>query len=273
LSTLDFTTPYYFFLKLCGIIAFFFFITVQCTWTPEVQTPIHTSEEGSVALKTSSNFQTPPRHPQVFSQPLIKQILQGISQSQDHGLLQEIFLSGPKSSPVFSNTQIEFLTPHLVDAFSKATSEELITFQYRGQEEEKVQVSGVVAAFPPTIFFLTLQNPEHSTIKGTSSGNLQKSTTLIFSQKDAMLQRKDVHSFMKTSPKEAWIAIDYAVLNTESQDTHKTKEKEPDSSITTSKPEETLPEVNSLEEQLQELRKKVDAQAEKIQQLQQENSR
>jgi hypothetical protein len=263
------TRPYGF-LEICGAIATFFLFAVQCTWTPEVKTPIHQSEKGNVTLQTSGDFKIAPQHPQVLSESLIKQILQGISQIQERGILQELFISDPKLSPVFSPSQIEFLTPHLAEAFSKATSEELITFRSLGNDEEGVtQVTGTVAVFSPTIFFLMLQSPGHSSKMGSSSRNLQKHTTLMFSQNDAMLQPKDVHRFMKISGKNVGIAIDYAVLNqkTGSQDT--VIERRPGPSITTSQPEKTSPEMNTLQEQLQDLQKQVEEQAEEIQRLQQ----
>jgi len=211
-----------------------------------------------------------PQHPQVLSESLIKQILQGISQIQERGILQELFISDPKLSPVFSPSQIKFLTPHLAEAFSKATSEELITFRSLGNDEEGVtQVTGAVAVFSPNIFFLILQSPGHLSKMGSSSQNFQKLTTLMFSQKDAMLEQKDVHQFIKISPKDVGIAIDYAGLNSKRGSQYKVEERKPNPSITTSKPKTTSPEMNSLQEQLKDLQRQVEEQAEEIQRLQQ----
>jgi len=266
-------TPAFVSLKYCGTIVTFLLLLAQCTWTPEVQTPIHNSEKGNVGLQTSSAFKILPQHPLVLSESLIKQILQGVSQIQEQGILQELFFSDPNPSPVFSRTQIEFLTPYLVDAFAKATAEELIIFRSLGNKEGATQVSGTVAVFSPTIFFLTLHNtanyPGNPSKMASSSRNLPKQTSLMFSQKQAMLQPEDAQRLMKISLKDLWIAIDYAALNTVIESEHKVEERRPSAPIAIPQSEKTQPGMNTLQEQLQDLRKKVDDQAEEIRRLQQ----
>jgi hypothetical protein len=165
------------------------------------------------------------------------------------------------------------LTPYLVDAFAKATAEELIIFRSLGNKEGATQVSGTVAVFSPTIFFLTLHNTANyrgNPSKMTSSSRkLPKQTTLTFSQKQAMLQPEDAQRLMKIPPKALWIAIDYAALNPVMESEHKAKEKSPSGLIATPQSEKIQPGMTTLQEQLQDLREKVDDQAEEIRRLQQ----
>ncbi len=84
-----------------------------------------------------------------------------------------------------------------------------------------------------------------------------------------MLPPKDVHRFMKISPKDVGIAIDYTALNQNTGSQNTVIERRPSPSITTSQPEKTSLEMNTLQEQLQNLQKQVEEQAEKIQRLQQ----
>ncbi len=248
-----------------------FLSTIHCAWTPEVKTLIHSSEEGSVILQTSSTLNIPPQHPQVLSESLIKQILQGISQSQESGILQELFLSDSQQFPVFSRPQIDFLAPHLVEAFSKATSEELITFRSPGDEEGATRVSGTVAVFSPTVFFLTLQNPGNypgNPSKMTSSSrNLQKHTTLMFSKKQAILQPEEGKRLMTISPRHLWIAIDYAAFGPLLESEQKDKKQRTIPPITNPQIKNAQSGMNTLQEQLQNLRKRVDEQAEEIRPL------
>jgi hypothetical protein len=271
LSTAYFKNPQDFFLKFCGMIVTLL-LTVQCTWTPEVETLIHQSEEGNITLQTSSDFQVPPQHPHILPASLIKQILQGITQTQEKGILQELFISDPKPSPVFTPAQVAFLTRHLVDAFSKATSEEIITFRGLKHEEGAIQARGTVALFPPAIFLLTIQSLDE--YRGTpskmasSSRNLQRHTTLRFSQEHAVLNPKEAQRFMKMSSHESWIAINYADLVPLRENTQEERSR-PITPVPSPQSEETQPGKKTLEEQLHELQKKVDEQAEKIQRLQQ----
>lgn len=191
-------------------------LSVQCSWTPEITTLIHEGEEGIITLETSSKFKTPPSHPYVIQESFIKKILQGLTYTQETGLLQEIFIAESKPSPAFSSAQINFLTLHLVNALSKATQEELITFRHRGTKPEVTHLNGTVAVFSPGIFIFSIQNlggfsGNHSKM-ASSSRNLQRRTTLIFSPKEAVLNPKEAQRFMKMSAEFPWIAINSAAL-------------------------------------------------------------
>lgn len=244
-------------------------LTIQCTWTPEVVTPIHSSEEGNVGLQTSSDFKIPPQHPAELSKTLIKQFLEGISQRQERGILQELFISDSKTSPVFSPTQIKFLVPHLAEAFSQATSEELITFRSSGKEEGSQQIRGTLAVFSPTIIFLTLQqsgNYQRNPSKTTSSSrNLQSSLSLTYSEKQAIVEQQEAKRFMTISSKVSWIAINYESTNLR-RPTRNYQEK--DLLPPTSRTKKTPLDLNSLREQVEGLQKTVEEQAEEIQRLQ-----
>jgi len=91
----------------------------------------------------------------------------------------------------------------------------------------------------------------------------------MFSPKQAMLQPENAQRLMKISPKNLWIAIDYAALNPVMESEHKVEERRPSAPIATPQSEKTQPGMNTLQEQLQDLRKKVDDQAEEIRKLQQ----
>ena len=246
--------------------------TIQCSWTPTVETPIHSSGQGSVFLQTSSSFRVPPHHPQFLSEPLVRQILQGMSQSQESGILQELFLSTPKQTPVFSQAQINFLVPQIVAAFIQATSEELITFQVAGNADGTSPISGTVTIFPPEIFFLTLKHSsnyqKNSSKIGSSSRQLLSQTTLLYSEEQAVLQSEDATSFRDHSSKDPWIAINYAALTPSEGRNVQVKEALPYTSTSGHQSPKYQPNTNTLRKQLQDLQNTVDEQAEQIQELQ-----
>jgi len=273
LSNFLFPPQRYAFLKLCGTIATCLLLTIQCSWTPEVETLVHNSQQGRIVLQTSSTLHIPPKHPHAISASLIKQILGGISKTEEMGILQELFFSPSTQRPVFSQAQIEFLTPQLVEAFSQATPEELIVFRAVEDEKGGIRVKGTVAMFSPAIFFLTLQNlkshPGNSAKIASSSRNLQKKATLIFSKKDAVLQRKDAERFMTVSPKYSWIAINYAALSPAIEENQ--EEEQEQAFPRTNRPSGKSPtDMDPIQKQLQDLRNTVEEQAEKIRQLQEE---
>ena len=252
------------------VYASFPLLIIQCTWTPEVKTPLHHSSQGRIILQTSSGLNVPPNHPHTFSESFIRQTLQGISKAQELGLLQELITSSPLPRPVFSPGQINFLAPQLIRAFSQATSEELIVFHCAGDNEGASQVNGTIAVFAPSIFFLTLKNSDDYTGNkskaSSSSRNLQKHTTLLFSQKQAVLPAKEASHFMQPSAKDSWIAINYGLLSPSVTSNH---EESPPPPLVSPHPGKNQTEGPTLQEQLQDLREKVNEQAEEIQRLQQ----
>ncbi len=260
------------FLKICGLILSICIATIQCSWTPTVETPIHNSEQGNILLQTSNAFNIPPHHPQFLSELLVRRILQGVSRSQESGLLQEILLSSPEQAPVFSQTQIDFLAPQIVAAFTQVTSEEHIAFLVAGDGDETRPLSGTVTIFPPEIFFLTLKHSgsyqRNSSKIGSSSRQLLSQTRLLYSEEAAVLQQEDAKSFRGHSSKDPWIAINYAALTPlEGRSTHE-MDVLSTTPISDRQSPKNQPDTNTLQKQLQDLQNTVHEQAEQIQELQ-----
>ena len=109
---------------------------------------LYQSEEGTIALQTTKTFKVAPKHPAWISDSLIQEMLGGITQTQESGLLQQIFSGSSPQLPVFSPSQIRFLGPHLASALSKATPEELVSFICTDTNENSSVVKGTVADFP-----------------------------------------------------------------------------------------------------------------------------
>lgn len=90
----------------------------------------------------------------------------------------------------------------------------------------------------------------------------------MFSQKEAMLLPEDIHRLIERSPREVWIAIDYADLHPGMESERKVQEIKPRAPVTTPLEDEAHPGLSTLQEQLQDLQKKVEEQAEEIRRLQ-----
>ena len=252
---------------------------IQCSWTPDVETLLYQNEEGTISLQTTKNFKVAPKHPAWISDSLIQEMLGGLTQTQESGLLQEIFSGSPPQLPVFSPSQIRFLGPQLASALSKATPEELIFFICTDTNENSSVVKGTVAIFHPTTLLINLKNYRKSLFdqgKGKNSrGNLQRYTTIHFSQEEALIDPKESQPLMEIPANSHWVMINYSLLQTSNL-------KEPrvltstSSGMTNDEMKEqntqetnSLNELNELNEQLLDLRRKVDEQNDEIKRLQQ----
>jgi len=114
-----------------------------CTWAPKVKTPIYSGPEGTVALITVSEGTLHPSHPVTLDPPALSSILNGIYIQQHSRFLQTLLAGQDKPTRVFSTSQVQFLTPHLVEAFSQVTKEEIVTFTLpRGNQPGENAVKG-----------------------------------------------------------------------------------------------------------------------------------
>ncbi len=265
------------FFKICGLILSIIIGTIQCSWTPTVETPIHTSEQVSILLQTSNSFRVPPHHPQFLSESLVRRILQGVAQSQESGILQEIFLSTPEQTPVFSQTQIDFLAPQIVAGFTQATPEERIVFRVAGDGDGTSPLSGTATIFAPEIFFLTLKHSgsyqRNSSKIGSSSRQLLSRTTLHYSEEEAILQTDDAQSFRDHSSKDPWIAINYAALKPSEERRTQEKDVRPSTRTSGQQSQENRTETETFQKQLEDLQDTVNEQSKEIQRLQQTSPR
>ena len=99
-----------------------------CSLVPIVQTPIHQSEQGTVALRTFSDQEFKASHPKTLKLTMMIQVLQGLRVQEQKTTLAKLLTGDLPPVPVFSPDQIIHLAPILTSAFSQATAEEQITF-------------------------------------------------------------------------------------------------------------------------------------------------
>ncbi len=249
---------------------------IQCSWTPDVETLLYQSEEGTIALQTTKTFKVAPKHPAWISDSLIQEMLGGITQTQESGLLQQIFSGSSPQLPVFSPSQIRFLGPHLASALSKATPEELVSFICTDTNENSSVVKGTVAIFHPTTMLINLKNYRKSVFdqeKGKNSrGNLHRYTTIHFSQEEALITPNESQPLMEIPASSHWVMINYSLLKTSNLKEPHVLTSTSDGMTNDGVKEQNTQEINSLNElneQLLDLRQKVDEQNEEIQRLQQ----
>ena len=249
---------------------------IHCSWTPDVETLLYQSEEGTITLQTTKSFKVAPKHPAWISDSLIQEMLGGITQTQESGLLQQIFSGSPPQLPVFSPSQIRFLGPHLASALSKATPEELVFFICKDTDGNSSMVKGTVAIFHPTTILINLKNYRKSVFDQekakNSRGNLQRYTTIHFSQEEALINPKESQPLMEIPANSHWVMINYSLLKTVNLEKPHVLTSTADEMTNDGMKEKNAQEINSLNElneQLLDLRRKVDEQNHEIKRLQQ----
>lgn len=260
------------FTKQCLISATLAIFNLQCSWTPEVETVLYEGPECVISLKTSHDLKLAPEHPAMLSKTLITKILHGITISQEEGILQQLLLSKHHPFPAFSQSQIDFLAPHISMAFSQVTSEEVINFTCPPTHERHEPIQGILAVFSPSSLLLTLENfkpyPGVSPKMQKNPSQKLQPTSLAFSHQEAILSTEAVQDFMTIHSTSNGIAINYQMLESFNPISNKNQQAPPDTNTTSHQTTESPMTIDSLNSRLQDLQKIVDQQAEEIRRLQ-----
>ena len=242
---------------------------VQCTWTPEVTTSIFTNEQGEVTLRTSEAFRTSPSHPISLSTRVIKDMLKDVNYQREAGLLQELFNSpSSQSTPVFSQAQIDFLTPQISLALSQATPEEFVDFSCLGQKSGEATLKGSLAIFSPHIFFIAIETSKDSSgapyVLPSQRNTFREFASIGFANPNDIVAISTVRGLIVPPHHAHWIAINYEnLISDQGQDPFISSVR--DKKINS--PAKAVLEENDLKEEIMRLRRKIEIQNEELQQL------
>ncbi|MGP0595317.1 hypothetical protein ACTRXD_22590 [Nitrospira sp. T9] len=253
------------------IIATLAIFNLQCSWTPEVETVLYEGPECVISLTTSHALKQAPTHPAFLSETLIAKILNGMTISQEEGILQQLLLSNHHPVPAFSQSQIIFLAPHVSRAFSQVTPEEVIHFKCPPTNAQHFPTQGMLAAFPPSTLLLTLENLKSYPGVSQKMQNTPRSfrpTSLVFTHQEASIRTEEVQNFMTIPSTSHGIIINYQNLEPLNPVKKENKRTQPRTRTTPHKNIEPPMTIDSLNSQLRELQKIVDQQAEEIRRLQ-----
>ena len=259
------------FTKQCLIIITLAISNLQCSWTPEVETVLYEGPECVISLKTSHALKQAPEHPAFLSESLIAKILNGMTISQEEGILQQLLLTKHHPVPAFSPSQIDFLAPHISMAFSQVTPDEVIQFTCPPTNEQHFPIQGMLAVFPPSSLLLTLEKfkpyPGVSPKMQNTSQKLRPAS-LVFSHQESIIRAEEVQSFMSIPSTSHGIAINYQSLDSLNPISKENQLTQPGVQATPHKNTEAPMTIDSLNSQLRDLKKIVDQQAEEIRRLQ-----
>lgn len=275
----------------------------NCSWTPRVETSIYEGPQGSISLITVSEESFEANHPVTLQTDTIAHILRGLQIREGNRLLQKIFSGEAHHQQVFTEEQIEILTPPLQKAFSQVTPEEHITIQTPDNREIGIHSLKGTMYVQGDDLYVTLKFGTHSshdstksTVKGVRPNREGRGMPVVaFSPQEALRKDKPSHWFLG-GEKKNHLVINVPLLAslhrqhpttavepqreksvsvpTSSKKTEQTKPKDTDSPGTSSQTQTSsqtseTSDTQRLLEEIKSLRKELADQKEAIEQLKQ----
>lgn len=202
-------------LSLCALV----YLMNGCSWTPRVETSIYAGPQVSVSLITVSEESFEADHPVTLQVDTLAHILRGLQIRQRNRFLQKIFSGEATSQRVFTEEQIDLLTPPLQNAFSQVTPEEHITFHTQGNHKAGIRsTKGTMYVQGDDLYvFLTfLGQGSHTTTKAAGKGALtdqegRGKPHVLFSPKEALRTEKQSH-WLQGLGKKNYVVVNVPLL-------------------------------------------------------------
>jgi len=91
--------------------------------------PIHQSAQGAVYLEEAYGWSFAAAHPVSFDPFTIEKVLRGVQIDESGNLAQKVSMAVSNGNRVFSDEDAAFLAPQLAVALSRATPEQIVSFQ------------------------------------------------------------------------------------------------------------------------------------------------
>lgn len=248
-----------------------------CSLVPTVQTPIHQSERGTVALRTFSDPEFKASHPKTLESTMMFQVLQGLRVQEQKSTLAKLMTGEVSPVPVFSQDQIIYLAPILTSAFSQATAEEQVTFLLtNNSSNERTHTEGTLFIEDSFLYLSINQYRAHSTqpallSKPTSSFNRPKEWELKFYPISALQNQTERVRVSNDDTILNMLHIDYNLLNklAESRNEQSLKSSISHPAISgSSRPDpKKQKEIDALKKEVEDLKESLRGQDKKLQEL------
>ena len=114
-------------------------VMIGCSWTPRVETSIYEGQQGRIYLTTVTKEPFEANHPVTIQTETLAKVLRGLQIRESKRLLQQVLSGEAKPQQVFTEEQIEMLTPELKKAFSQVTPEEQVVIESPGNIEKDIR--------------------------------------------------------------------------------------------------------------------------------------
>jgi hypothetical protein len=114
----------------CAVICFAALgLLIGACASPGPRTVIKENPQGTVYLEPLPKGDEQATHPLALPDSTVRQVLRGVQVVGDKNAVENLFDSTLKPTPVFSETEVAFLTPLLVQALGQATPQQQVSFR------------------------------------------------------------------------------------------------------------------------------------------------
>ncbi len=127
-------------------------LTSSCATSPEMDVMIEETAQGAVYLERLPDRSIQAAHPIILAPETIARVLRGVMVRDERIALSSLLSDQPRTTRVFSEEEIAFLTPLLVTAFTRAAPDQQIGFRIvaRGAPSYSIQTgAGLGSSEPP----------------------------------------------------------------------------------------------------------------------------
>ena len=130
----------------------------SCLTVPRVKTPLLEGPQGATALQVFAEPKKRAQHPVALEPHIIRGVLKGLYVQETQTVLESTLITNNPPAQAFTEREVQFLVPHLIDGLAKATPEEEIVFRLHSSQSQKtVYTTGALYYADGTI---------HVTIRG-----------------------------------------------------------------------------------------------------------
>ncbi|MDT3776757.1 hypothetical protein PJI16_04185 [Nitrospira sp. MA-1] len=186
-----------------------------------IRTPLHQNETSRVYLEWVPQDSFRASHPATLSPTVIHGALRGLRVQKLQAAFDKHFRGQQEPNRIFSDEDVELLTPHILSAFSQATPEEEIVFQRIYPWEYGSRMTAGILSLREDLLFLTITHftQKHEGINFVYVDDRQApdptglgGRTVLFEPEETL--RPDKSPQKVGHPDEVTLAINYPLLET-----------------------------------------------------------
>jgi hypothetical protein len=221
-----------------------------CATGSDLDLTIHESERGGVYVERIPDRSFHTAHPITLSADTMARVLRGVVVKEDRGLLGYLVASKPEAVRAFSDEDVEYLAPLLVEGLTRAASDQQVGFRVGQTGKPAESTKGSLYAYGRSLY-LTL--PWLIVEYQVRAGGPARSHTIHFIPESAI--RPD--SYRDTRSTDATLVIDYDLLATmpAASDMRSTAAQPPTSAK--GEPTQRDTDLDAVRKELQEIKNKL----------------
>lgn len=126
---------------------------VACATSPELDLTLHESDQGKVVLERIADRSFQAAHPIKLPAGTVTRVLRGVRVRDNQGFLQDIGVRKADALPAFSEEDVAYLAPLIIDGLSRAAPDQQVGFtvNQRGAPVYSQRVGAAVGSSEPPL--------------------------------------------------------------------------------------------------------------------------